>query len=181
MSIVLDTIVTPSGNFDVTLAEPKDRETIRQMLIEAALWMNSVGVPQWNPEQFTVEEIDSYYASRELYLLVKEEEPIGFFTLQEKDPEYWGPLHVEGYSYLHRLTVRPSFQGQGLGSTMIHWAANRTKALGRLGLRLDCWTMNEKVNLLYQKLGFRHMGIGQNPNGRAVNLYEMNPVIFEIL
>ncbi|GGH22330.1 N-acetyltransferase [Paenibacillus segetis] len=181
MSEVLDTIVTPLGDLEVVLAKPDDRETIRQMLIEAAVWMGSVGVPQWNPEQFTVEEVDSYYASRELYLLVKEKEPIGFFTLQEKDPDYWGSLHVEGYSYLHRLTVKSSFQGQGLGSVMIHWAAKRTKALGRLGLRLDCWTKNEKVNLLYQKLGFQHKGLGQNPNGRPVNLYELNPVIFESL
>ncbi|MDQ0087710.1 ribosomal protein S18 acetylase RimI-like enzyme [Paenibacillus anaericanus] len=181
MSKRLDTMITSTGSFEICLAEPKDSEIIRQMLINAALWMNSIGVPQWNPDQFTEEEVASYFATRELYLLFSGDEPVGFFTLQDRDPDYWGSLHVEGYSYLHRLTVNSNFRGQGLGNEMIHWAVKRSRELNRLGLRLDCWAKNEKVNLMYQALGFKFLGIGQNKYGRQVNLYELDKKLFESL
>jgi len=166
-------ISTPHGEFAITLAGVQDKETVREMLIEAAEWMASLGVQQWDPLQFTAAEIDKYFAAREVYLLMCEKQVIGMFTLQDSDPEYWGPLNEEGCSYLHRLTVRSSWRGKQLGEAMIEWAAKRTKQLGRRALRLDCWDGNAKLNRMYASLGFVHKGKGEK-QGRGFNLYEMN-------
>lgn len=166
-------ITTLHGSFAIALAAAQDKDTVREMLIEAAEWMATLGVQQWNPQQFTAVEIDRYFAEREVYLLIREDQAVGMFTLQSSDPEYWGTLNEEGCSYLHRLTVRSSWRGKQLGGAMIAWAAKRTKELGRRALRLDCWDGNAKLNRMYAGMGFVHKGTGKK-QGRGYNLYEMN-------
>ncbi|CAM4378325.1 GNAT family N-acetyltransferase [Paenibacillus macerans] len=173
------TVITRGGDFSVTLAKPGDLETVRLMLVEAANWMQTGGVKQWNPEQFTPDLIRSYYDEREIYLLTREGEPAAMFTLQDSDPDYWGALNIPGYSYLHRLTVRLPYRGQGLGGEILSFAAKRSKVLGRSGLRLDCWNQNVKLNRLYQELGFRLQGTGRKDDGREFNLYQLAPAIYD--
>ncbi|GAA0137219.1 GNAT family N-acetyltransferase [Paenibacillus sp. YSY-4.3] len=173
MNKIREEIITPHGTFAIELASAPDKEIVREMLIEAAEWMASLGVQQWNPQQFTPSEIDKYFAEREVYLLVREDQAVGMFTLQSSDPEYWGALNEEDCSYLHRLTVRTSWRGQQLGGAMIEWAVKRTKQLGRRALRLDCWDGNAKLNRMYAGMGFAHKGTGEK-QGRGYNLYEMN-------
>lgn len=169
----IDEIYTPHGLFDIVLADPSHKSVVREMLIEAAEWMAEIGVQQWNPLQFTTDEIDRYFIEREVYLLIREEQPVGMFTLQSSDPEYWGALNEEGCSYLHRLTVRSPWRGKQLGRAMIKWAAKRTKQLNRKVLRLDCWDGNVKLNRMYESMGFLRKGSGEK-QGRGYNLYEMN-------
>ncbi|WP_110932738.1 GNAT family N-acetyltransferase [Paenibacillus bouchesdurhonensis] len=170
---VWDEINTQYGTFAIALANASDKAIVREMLIEAAVWMAGLGVQQWNPEQFTTDEIDQYFAEREIYLLIRENKPVGMFTLQSSDPEYWGALNEEGFSYLHRLTVRSAWRGKQLGGAMIEWAAKRTKQLNRKALRLDCWDGNIKLNRMYESMGFALKGSGKK-QGRGYNLYEMN-------
>lgn len=169
----MDEINTPYGLFAIVLANPSDKAIVREMLIEAAEWMAGLGVQQWNPLQFTTDEIDRYFAEREIYLLIREGETVGMFTLQSSDPDYWGAFNEEGCSYLHRLTIRSSWRGKQLGGAMIEWAAQRTKQLNRRALRLDCWDGNAKLNRMYESMGFVRKGSGEK-QGRGYNLYEMN-------
>lgn len=176
----IDKIKTEHGNLGVSLACQEDYEVVRHMLIEAANWMSKHGVKQWYPDQFTSEEVKSYFEYRDIYIIEDRGELVGMFTLQDADPDYWGDLSVPGYSYLHRLTVRLPFRGKHLGSEMIRWAGKHSKQLGQTGLRLDCWSQNVKLNALYQSLGFERKGTGQK-NGRDYNLYELSQEVFESL
>lgn len=177
MRTPLEMIRTSAGEFEICLADTDDAQLVRSLLVEAANWMASVGIKQWNPEQFTEQEIASYFAKREIYLVVGPHEPVGLFTLQLSDPDYWGPLNEEGYSYLHRLTVRPSYRGHALGRDFIYWAAKRSRKLGRKGLRFDCWSENPKLNPYYRELGMETRGRGAL-NGREYILYEMNSELY---
>ncbi|GIP19888.1 GNAT family N-acetyltransferase [Paenibacillus sp. J22TS3] len=161
----------PDQQFDIHLAEREDADLICQMLIEAAEWMISQGIYQWTPEQFTKEEILSYFEYREIYIVYAQTQPAAMFTLQQSDPDYWGMRNSRGYNYLHRLTVRRAYSSGGLGARIVEWASNRTRENGGKGLRLDCLAQNLKLNSFYQRLGFRYMGTALK-NGREYNLYE---------
>ncbi|WP_213656726.1 GNAT family N-acetyltransferase [Paenibacillus vini] len=180
MRTPLGTIMTSAGELEICLTDQDDAELVRSLLIEAANWMVSVGIRQWNPEQFTEQEIATYFAKREIYLVVGPDGPVGMFTLQQSDPDYWGSLNEEGYSYLHRLTVTPSYRGHALGRDFIYWAARRSRELGRKGLRFDCWSENRKLNPYYSKLGMETRGKGAL-NGREYILYEMNSELYRKL
>ncbi|WP_334071214.1 MULTISPECIES: GNAT family N-acetyltransferase [Paenibacillus] len=173
-------LASSAGTFEVALAEPADAETVRILLTEAAEWMRANGIGQWSPEQFTEEVIASYFAGREIYMILTETGPAGMFTLQAGDPDYWGALNDEAYNYLHRLTVRPYFRGRALGKEMIYWAAKHSRETGRKGLRFDCWDQNRKLNPYYRELGMEEKGIGRL-NGRQYILYEMNGELFQTL
>ncbi|WP_433946623.1 GNAT family N-acetyltransferase [Paenibacillus sp. SN-8-1] len=171
MSYPIGMLTLPDQQLEIHLADQEDTNLICQMLIEAAEWMISQGINQWNPEQFTRDEILSYFEYREIYLIYANTEPAAMFTLQQSDPDYWGMRNSKGYNYLHRLTVRRNFSNAGLGAYIVEWAAERTRESGRKGLRLDCLAQNLKLNSFYQRLGFRYMGTALK-NGREYNLYE---------
>lgn len=180
MRTLLDTIESSAGTFQMALAAEQDADLVRQLLTEAAEWMKSRGIRQWNPEQFTEDEIRKYFATRDIYLMLDGTEPAGMFTLQSSDPDYWGALNDARYNYLHRLTVRPSYRRHSLGREMIYWAAKHSRKAGRKGLRFDCWSENRKLNPYYAELGMEKRGIGEL-NGRQYILYEMNARLYQNL
>lgn len=171
MSKLFQTYDILQGRLDIHLAEREDAELIREMLIEAAQWMMTQGIDQWRPEQFTLDEILSYFDYRDVYLVYSGGEPAALFTLQDNDPEYWGSRNITGYSYLHRLTVKQSFRSLGMGRELVKWAAEKSVIDEKKGLRLDCIGHNVRLNLLYQQLGFQFMGMAVK-NGREYSLYE---------
>lgn len=152
-----------------------DRSRAGEMLLllkDAANWMQSNGIQQWTPDQFHEADVISYFEDREVYQVLKEEELMGFFTLQFSDPQYWGSLNDDSYAYLHRLTVAMPYRGTGLGKRMIDKAAVAANTKGCKGLRLDTVANNTRLNGYYQSLGFQYMGTNDMGGGRLVNLYE---------
>ncbi|MCL6605362.1 MAG: GNAT family N-acetyltransferase [Paenibacillus sp.] len=152
-----------------------ERNRAREMVIllqDAARWMESNGIKQWTPSQFTEADIMNYFEDREVYLALDNDEIIGMFTLQFSDPQYWGTRNDDSYAYLHRLTVARSYRGAGLGSYMLQFAADLAIEKGCKGLRFDTVAHNIKLNGYYQSLGFHYMGTNDMGGGRLVNLYE---------
>lgn len=174
----LDIIDSSAGSFQIGLADEREAGTVLELLLEAADWMHKSGIQQWRREQFTEEVVRSYFATREIYMLVGEQEPVGMFTLQGSDPDYWGSLNDEDFAYLHRLIVRPAYRGQGISRDLIYWAARRSRQLGKKGLRFDCWNENRKLNPYYQELGMVQRGMNRL-NGREYVLYEMDMMLFQ--
>lgn len=158
-------------NFKIREAGLPDALLIRDMLIEAAEWMVSNGISQWRPEQFTADEVASYFSSRRLFIAFQAEEAAGLFTLQTSDPSYWGELNVEGYYYLHRLTVRPAFRSLGLGGAMLEYARQVSIRDNMKGLRLDCRALNDKLTAYYEASGFQKVG-GMIKEDVPYNLYQ---------
>jgi RimJ/RimL family protein N-acetyltransferase len=151
---------------------PEHSEDILKLLREAAGWMESKGIKQWTPGQFSIRDVEDYFSSREVYLAMEGPTVAGMFTLQFSDVQYWGERNDESYAYLHRLAVAKSHRGGGLGGRMIRFAVGRAEEQGCTGLRLDTVAHNIKLNRYYQSLGFRYMGTHDVGAGRLVNLYE---------
>jgi GNAT superfamily N-acetyltransferase len=166
------TILYASGHsFQLVQAGAGDVELIRQMLVEAAEWMQGEGIEQWKPEQFTVDEIMTYFEYRMIFLALDGEKPAGMFTLQDTDPSYWKTNDDPNYYYLHRLTVSLPYRRFGLGTAFLDWASNKASSEGKKGLRLDCRRSNLKLNRFYQKQGFKFMGVTEKQE-QFFNLYE---------
>ena len=145
--------------------------TIASLLQETALWILSKGIRQWNPEMFTTEYVEKLFAEREIYVAESDGEIIGLFTLQWSDPSYWRELDNEESGYLHRLVVRRSAGGSGLGRRMLDWAEDYIRLQGKRWIRLDCMAENTKLNEFYQSCGFTRMGITHFPDRSSI-LYE---------
>jgi putative acetyltransferase len=69
-----------------------------------------------------------------------------------------------GIGEMKRLYVRPAFQGNGLGRSLVERVIAEAKAAGYHALRLDTLSKMERAITLYRVLGFREIPpYGDNP------------------
>jgi len=99
-----------------------------------------------------------HVAKREVYLVEEAELAVATFTLDfGPDPHWEG--HDLAAGYVHGLCVRDGFNGQGLGSFMLGWSANKIRDMNRRYIRLDCALGNKTLCSYYESLGFVQAGI----------------------
>ncbi len=153
-----------TGDLVVRLAEPDDVEPVLDLLAEAGDWVRAeTGISQWPkrfPREFMIDLVDRgvlYVANDDTVLAAT-------LCLQWADPTFW-PGAADDAVYVHRLAVKRSCAGRGIGERLLHWAAERAVEGGRAFVRVDCMTENAGLRRYYESLGFRHRGdvSGDNP------------------
>ena len=60
--------------------------------------------------------------------------------------------------YLYRIALHPSYQGMGIGRTLIHFACHLADSAQK-DLYLDCWAGNHSLRKFYSSAGFDPVGI----------------------
>jgi GNAT superfamily N-acetyltransferase len=84
-------------------------------------------------------------------------EPAGTVSLFDVDERFWLGAPRDAL-YVHKLAVRRSFAGHGLGAAIIRWSELRARADGKRFLRLDCPRDDPGVRRYYELAGFVHRG-----------------------
>lgn len=133
-----------------------DAARASEILQEAATWLLSKGIQQWQPEWFNVAWAEKQIANGTLYLGIVENLPVATIRLLWEDAEIWGPQALDA-GYLHSLAVRRA--NAGIGRNLIAWAAEQVRACGRSYLRLDCWDGNTALHSYYRSLGFERVDV----------------------
>jgi GNAT superfamily N-acetyltransferase len=147
-------------NFELRLAKVEDLERVLGLLVNAAEWLKTKGVSQWdyyikNLEGNTQEVLDSIEVGA-TYILELGDEAIASVTLEntpnEWDSDIWGKdVNKEGVVYLHRLVVHRDYSGKGVGSGLLDWAEEYVKSIDKSYIRFDCVGSNEGLNNYYQR------------------------------
>ena len=140
----------------VVRATPADVDEVLDLLAEAAAWLRERGLHQW-PRRFPREQIAESVVRGETYLARAGETTVATLALQWADPFFWGEREPDA-GYVHRVAVRRSFAGRGLGEELLEWADEQVRARGRRYLRLDCMAANARLRRYYEELGFAHCG-----------------------
>jgi GNAT superfamily N-acetyltransferase len=142
----------------ITEAGDGDLGLVAGVLEEAALWLESRGIPAW-PVPFPVDWIRAGMEVGTCYLAWEGTTAVGTFTLQRTDPTFWGERTDEGPGramYLHRLAIRRSHKG--LGHDLLELAEELTRQSGAAFLRLDCLATDPVIRAYYEAAGFEHRG-----------------------
>lgn len=151
-------------HLDVRLAGPCDVDDVLDLLGEAAGWIRaSTGIDQW-PKRFPVQFIADLVREGVVFVALDDGLLVATLCLQSADPVFW-PDGGDDALYVHRLVVKRSHGGRGIGEQLLSWAAERAAEAGRSFVRLDCMTENTGLRRYYEILGFRHQGdiSGDNP------------------
>jgi GNAT superfamily N-acetyltransferase len=134
----------------------KDLDGISRVLVEAAEWLMSIGMPLWDPRDLGSESlIDDVCAGRYLVSLVGDR-VVGTVRLQLADPQFWPEAADGEAAYVHRLAVSRCVAKTGLSLELLRFAAHQARALGRPLLRLDCVADRTRLRGFYEAAGFRH-------------------------
>jgi len=142
---------------------PDDLAHVLDMRSEAAIWLGELGTDQWSrpfpdePTQ-TARLLDGIL-SGETWMVRDGAATVGTITVNSfANPLLWTEAErVEPARYVHKMTVRRSHAGTGLGGHMLDWAGDRAATEGAIWLRLDAWTTNIALHAYYRKQGFVHI------------------------
>ncbi|QOR68117.1 GNAT family N-acetyltransferase [Cytobacillus suaedae] len=154
--------MTNLAGFQIKVAKIQDTGKVISLLKDLALWMRESGIKQWGYllEGGDDEEIEQSIVNGETYLVLKDTQLVGTFTLLEEPSEWdrhvWGSgASIDGL-YLHRLALHPSFMNIGLGSSLLNWIESNRYDIELI--RLDCVSENSKLNRFYKENGFEWVG-----------------------
>ncbi|MDH2425212.1 GNAT family N-acetyltransferase [Sphaerisporangium sp. TRM90804] len=170
-------------------ATAADLPGVLALLAETADWLNGRGIRQWPAGGFPAARIEPLIAEGTLYVVDDGRGtgaadgrgangagmvPAATLALDDHaDPEFWTPAdRPDSALYVHKLAVGRAFSGQGLGETLLDWAALRVAATGRRWLRLDCAKHNRALQAYYSGHGFRHVRTVDLPHRASGALFE---------
>jgi GNAT superfamily N-acetyltransferase len=125
------------------------------IMIEAADWLAACGQPLWNRESLTPANVLPLPDKGSLFLAHLAGHPVGAFILLFEDPFFWPDVSPGEALYLHRLVVRRSAAGTGVGYRLLEHAVAKARTAGRPFLRLDC-APRPKLCAFYEAAGFCH-------------------------
>lgn len=89
-----------------------------------------------------------------------------FLVAEEEDEEeiagYCGIIMAADEGDITNVSVKEELQGQGIGTMMVKELETRVKALGIQKIFLEVRKSNAPAIALYEKQGFKHMGVRKN-------------------
>ena len=140
---------------EIRQAVPADAAVIHDMLVEAARWVDALGVVMWSDGELDRNAIAGEVTAGQFFIADVGGTPAGAIRFQERDLLFWPDIPQEESAFVHRLVVRRAFKGQGVSLALLEWSKQRARALGKRYLRLDCDAERTKLRALYEGSGFR--------------------------
>lgn len=136
-------------------ATSTDLDAVVATLQEAAQWLQGDGRPLWSPADYSPERIGRDIEAGGYWVARSGPGSIaGVMRLDLEDPHYWPEIAPGSSVYLHKLAVRRAWAGQGVSTALLRFARERTQALQRPWLRLDCVADRQGLRSLYEGFGF---------------------------
>ena len=138
----------------VRQATAADVAEIEAQLVEAAAWVDALGVVMWEEGELERERIAREVAAGQFFIADAGGEPAGAVRFQLADQLFWPDQPVGDAAFVHRLVVRRRFKGAGVSTALLQWAVERTRGLDRTYLRLDCDADRYRLRAMYERFGF---------------------------
>jgi GNAT superfamily N-acetyltransferase len=137
-------------------ANREDAVVVLQILQEAARWLEQRGQTLWRDAELQPERVAMEVQEGLYFLAEASGTAVGTMRFQLQDPDFWPEVPAGEAAYVHRLAVRRSAAGGSVSSTLLRWAVDRTRTLGRRFLRLDTEASRARLRAMYEEFGFRH-------------------------
>jgi GNAT superfamily N-acetyltransferase len=141
---------------NIRQATLQDAEVVSDVLKEAALWLKESGMPLWREDELESGRIAADVAESLFFIAECSRDAAGIVRFQLEDSIFWPDVPLGEAAFIHRLTVRRRYARTGLSTTLLRWAVERTRRVGRRYLRLDCEASRPRLRAIYETFGFRH-------------------------
>ena len=140
---------------EIRAAGADDARVVEEVLVEAAAWVDALGVVMWEEGELAPQRIAAEIAGGQFFIADVDGDVAGVIRFQLEDRLFWPDLPDGESAFVHRLAVRRRYKGLGVSQALLGWAVDRARALGKRHLRLDCDEARPKLRELYERFGFR--------------------------
>lgn len=154
-----------SNDFTIVQAEMKHFDNMLAIFLEAAQWLRSIGLTQWEHflDGYGRDDITDSINNRAAYIVQKGQTIVGTVAVQlcpdEWDAHIWKGTDLSDSILIHRLAISRTESGKELGSKIIEWIENGIDYPSNIKfIRLDCTGENKKLNDYYKSRGFTFVG-----------------------
>lgn len=164
----------------ITIAKMEDLNEIIDVYSEIKNEMRQLNNPQWGSteEDYPSNDIIKEDIERRVtYKYVEDGVIKGVFSLVEDDREYDEVIeNSKEKSYIiHRLAVPMKYRKNQIGTKLMEFAEEIAKANNAILVKSDTEISNDKMNKLFEKLGYSYKGIfSYDDYPGTYNYYEKN-------
>ena len=152
-----------NSNLSIRKATIEDLVQVMQIIKSCTKHMISKNIFQWNEKYPNIETFQNDIENEHLYVLsLQNNELIGCVSITFEMDEFYKTIDwispTAKNIYVHRLAVHPNNQGQGHAKIIMNFIEKKGIENFCESIRLDTFSMNNKNNTLYTKLGYQKLG-----------------------
>ena len=139
----------------------EDIEGIMEIIKATVAEMREYNNTQWDENYPSSKDFINDIKKEDLYVAERNGEMVGFVCINKIEPvEYTGLNWAlqEPCMVVHRMAVNKSFRRIGIGSELMDFADNFAKANNIRYLKTDTYSINTKMNALFEKCGYTFVG-----------------------
>ncbi len=134
-----------------------DLSAIFKLYEEGTAYQKKVAKKHW--KGFERSMVEKEIEEQRQYKIIVDGQIACVFAITFSDPYIWQEKNSDPAIYIHRIVTNPAFHGQGFVKIIVEWAKNYAKQNGKLFIRMDTGSGNDKLNNYYIKCGFNYLGI----------------------
>ncbi|RKP55545.1 GNAT family N-acetyltransferase [Cohnella endophytica] len=146
----------------ITRPNPTDIHLIFEIYQQCMIDLEKQNIHQWNDHYPNQGNIEEDLRNNSIYIAKYNQEIVGVVSFDDQDFQEYQTVDwkdKEGrFAVIHRLAVKPTYQGLGIAKTLMQFAYDRCSEQKYGSIRLDVFGANEKAVLFYHKLGFETRG-----------------------
>jgi ribosomal protein S18 acetylase RimI-like enzyme len=151
-------------------------DTVHDIYNEAFEWLKGKGIRQWltyKPRSF----FEDFQRKGRLYGLFAGDELAVFAAMTQDKPPHWAnEFDISNGAWIHRLTLKPRFRGQGIGALLVKHLIAEANENGASHICLDVVDVNGIMPAYYAALGFQKRKAADvtYPNGNTFPIVYMD-------
>src|SRR5215510_4616675 len=96
----------------VRQAKPDEARVVEDVLLEAAQWVDALGVVMWDEGELDSARIANEAAAGQFFIAEIDGDAAGVIRFQLDDQLFWPDLPQGESAFVHRLAVRRRYKGQ---------------------------------------------------------------------
>ena len=142
-------------------ARAADIDAVMQIIEATIIEMHAYGNRQWDKDYPQRDDFLGDIQEGSLYVYEKNGDIGGFVTLNTIEPDEYQGLNWSSEAtslVVHRMAVAPHYRRQGIGGSLLDFAAAFARQHGLTWLKTDTYSLNPKMNALFTQNGYRKIG-----------------------
>lgn len=145
------------------LAQNNDLPAIMAIIRDTIAEMRTYRNTQWDENYPQEDDFQRDIEEGSLYIAERDGRVAGFACINGDEPAEYAALPWTGTKALviHRMAVAMDQRQKGVAMEMMDFAEELAREQGIRVLKTDTYSLNTKMNALFQKLGYRMIGTMQ--------------------